>query len=116
MPCSRQRSGTDVPASAWLRMPRIWRSLNRDFRMWNLLSCHYENFPLLSNTNFRGDYRGEYPPKQGAPGRQDDPKEFEGVILPPDKLFALARFDVHQPARPALRGCQWMICDQKENH
>ena len=38
-------------------MLRIWWSLNRDFRMWNLLSCHYENFPLLSNTNFRGDYQ-----------------------------------------------------------
>jgi len=28
--------------------------------MWNLLSCHYENFPLLSNTNFRGDYHRAY--------------------------------------------------------
>ena len=25
--------------------------------MWNLLLFHYENIPLLNNTNFRGDYQ-----------------------------------------------------------
>src|SRR5690625_2545598 len=57
MPCSRHRSGTGVPASGCLSMARIWWSLKRDLRMWNLLLLHYENIPLLSNTNFRGDYR-----------------------------------------------------------
>ncbi|MFD1592778.1 transposase [Alteromonas oceani] len=57
MPCSRQSSGTGVPASDCFRIAMIWLSVNFDFFMQNLLRIGYEKILLLTSVIFRGDYR-----------------------------------------------------------
>ena len=45
-----------TPASACLSTAMIWLSVNRDLRMWNLLSLLGYKIPLITSIIFRGDY------------------------------------------------------------
>jgi hypothetical protein len=56
MPCSRHKSDTGTPPSAWRKMLMISASLNLDFFIQNLLYHLGEKILLVQTPNFREDY------------------------------------------------------------
>src|SRR3990170_4919072 len=89
MACSRQRSATANPPSAWRKIPMIWVSLNRLFLI-KISSCLGAEKILPSNpVSWRGDYHimplFQYPRAlvQYSPDRAAAGQAFEQATVNP---------------------------------